>query len=219
MSLKFDIPYKELAFQGAPHREMVNLQPSVDCLCNLTEVPAFVVTLNEITHVHFERLTFQAKNFDMVLIFEDFTREVAKITAIPMEHVEMIKEWLDDIKVTFSGGPAPLKWPMIMNTIRQEGEYFWMDEDEEGEKKPMGFEFLSAEASDDEGEDGESDESNFSEDMQNASSSEEEDEDEESLVDEDEESSDEDEDEVRVVVVVALPLLHAAATHTTSTVH
>ena len=62
VSLKFDIPYRELAFQGTPFREMVVVQPSVDCLVNLTEVPAFVVSLSEIEHVHFERVTFQVLN-------------------------------------------------------------------------------------------------------------------------------------------------------------
>jgi len=47
-NLEFDIPYKDLAFQGTPHREMVTMQPSVHCLVNLTETPAFVVSMTTV---------------------------------------------------------------------------------------------------------------------------------------------------------------------------
>lgn len=40
---------------GTPNREMVTLQPSVHCLVNLTETPAFVVSMTSVEHVHFER--------------------------------------------------------------------------------------------------------------------------------------------------------------------
>eukprot|EP00947_MAST-08B_sp_MAST-8B-sp1_P002039 g2039.t1 len=212
-SLKFDVPYRELQFQGTPFREMVNLQPSVDCLVNLTEVPAYVVSLSDIEHVHFERVTFQSKNFDMVIIFKDFSKEVSRVSAVPMENIDMIKEWLDDIHITFTAGQATLKWPAIMTAIRDQGEYFWMDEDEEGEKKPVGFDILSGDADEEEevrewvggwvgegvdgclgGWDDEDDESEFSEGDEESDSD---DDDDDSLVDEDEleDSDDEDEDE------------------------
>ena len=42
-SLEFDIPYRDLGWHGVPHREMVFIQPTVNCLVNLTEMPFFIV--------------------------------------------------------------------------------------------------------------------------------------------------------------------------------
>ena len=97
---------------------MVIIQPSVNCLVNLTEVPSFVLSLSDIEHVHFERITFQSKNFDMVLVFKDFTRDVAKISAIPTDYYDMIGDWINDNNITMSQGPASLKWPGIMTAVR-----------------------------------------------------------------------------------------------------
>jgi len=56
-NLEFDIPYKDLAFQGTPHREMVTMQPSVHCLVNLTETPAFVVSMTTVKRKENKKLT------------------------------------------------------------------------------------------------------------------------------------------------------------------
>lgn len=53
---QFDIPYKELAFYGNTGKSIVKIMPTVNCLVNLTEFPFFVVTIDEIEHVHFERV-------------------------------------------------------------------------------------------------------------------------------------------------------------------
>ena len=42
---------------------MVLMQPSTHCLVNLTEWPPFVLTLQEVEHVHFERVTYATKVF------------------------------------------------------------------------------------------------------------------------------------------------------------
>lgn len=43
-SLEFDIPYRDLGFTGNPHKEMVTIQPTLNCLCNLTETPFFLLS-------------------------------------------------------------------------------------------------------------------------------------------------------------------------------
>ena len=90
-SIQFDAPYRELAFSGNPNKEMVTLQPTVNCLVNLTEQPAFVISLDDIEHVHFERVLFSGKNFDCVIIFKDLKRPVAQINMIPMQDLDLIK--------------------------------------------------------------------------------------------------------------------------------
>jgi nucleosome binding factor SPN SPT16 subunit len=54
--IEFDIPYRDLGFQGAPSKACVNLYPTVHCLVNLTDAPFFIMTLEEIEIAHFERI-------------------------------------------------------------------------------------------------------------------------------------------------------------------
>ena len=110
----FDIPYRDLGFSGVVHKEMVFLQPSVNCLLNLTEYPPFVLTLDDIEHVHFERITFEVKAFDVVIILKDLTRTPVKINAIPMVQLDLLMEWLNDIDVCFTLGPMNLNWTKAM---------------------------------------------------------------------------------------------------------
>ena len=55
--IEFDVPYKELKFEGAPNKANVMLYPTVHCLVNLTETPFFIMNLEEIEVAHFERIT------------------------------------------------------------------------------------------------------------------------------------------------------------------
>lgn len=54
--LEFDIPYRDLGFEGVPHRSSVLLQPTVHCLVHLTEQPFFVLSLDQIEIAYFERV-------------------------------------------------------------------------------------------------------------------------------------------------------------------
>lgn len=53
-----------------------------------------MIVLDEIELVHFERVQFHLKNFDMVFVFKDYTRKTAMINAIPMNMLDHVKEWL-----------------------------------------------------------------------------------------------------------------------------
>uniref|UniRef100_A0A915IGG8 FACT complex subunit n=1 Tax=Romanomermis culicivorax TaxID=13658 RepID=A0A915IGG8_ROMCU len=142
--LEFDTPFRELGFFGVPHRSSVLLQPTSSCLVNLTDWPPFLVTLDEVELVHFERVQFQLKNFDMVFIFKDYVKKVAVVTAIEMKMLDHVKEWLDSCEIRYTEGIQSLNWPKIMKTILDDPEGFF----ENG-----GWNFLNTE-SDDEGEGG-----------------------------------------------------------------
>ena len=43
-------------YHGVPHRSTVLLQPTTHCLVNLTEQPSFIIVLDEVELVHFERV-------------------------------------------------------------------------------------------------------------------------------------------------------------------
>ncbi|KAI9796396.1 MAG: FACT complex subunit spt16 [Piccolia ochrophora] len=148
-----DIPFRELGFNGVPNRANVLLQPSTDCLVQLTEPPFFVITLEEIEVAHLERVQFGLKNFDMVFVFKDYHRQPAHINTIPVESLEAVKEWLDSVNIVFYEGPLNLNWGAIMKAITSDPHKFFFtdggwsilstesdDEDEESEDEDSVFE-------------------------------------------------------------------------------
>ncbi|OXU23767.1 hypothetical protein TSAR_000965 [Trichomalopsis sarcophagae] len=123
--IDFDTPFRELGFQGAPFRSTVLLQPTSGCLVNLTEWPPFVITLEDVELVHFERVQFHLKNFDMIFVFKDYHRKVAMVNAIPMNMLDHVKEWLNSCDIRYSEGVQSLNWTKIMKTITDDPEGFF----------------------------------------------------------------------------------------------
>jgi nucleosome binding factor SPN SPT16 subunit len=178
--LEFDIPYRDLGFHGVPNREMVLIQPTVRCLVNLTETPFFLVELDRVEHIHFERCTFRSKNFDMIIILQNFDVLPLSINAVPMNELDAIQEWLTDCSITYTAGQASMSWKSVMNLVKGDPR-FYEETDEHGESKPAGWQFLQA----DDNHDGNEEEDDGDEDY---SAGDDDDEDEE---DEDEEEDDE----------------------------
>jgi nucleosome binding factor SPN SPT16 subunit len=139
--LSVDMPFRDLGFNGVPARSSVTIQPTTDCLVQLTEPPFSVFTLTDIEVVHLERVQFGLKNFDMVILFKDFTRPPAHINTIPVESLDGVKDWLDSVDIPFSEGPLNLNWGTIMKTLIADPHEFF---------KQGGWSFLDTE-SDDEG--------------------------------------------------------------------
>ncbi|GFU78575.1 FACT complex subunit SPT16 [Trichonephila clavipes] len=162
--VEFDTPFRELGFPGVPYRSTVQLQPTSGCLVNLTDWPPFVITLEEIELVHFERVQFHLKNFDMVFVFKDYHRKVAMVNAIPMNMLDHVKEWLNSCDIRYTEGIQSLNWTKIMKTITDDPEGFF----ESG-----GWSFLDPES---EGEEGDDDDDSAEDDQYQPSGSEDEEE-------------------------------------------
>ena len=178
-ALEFDIPYRELGFFGVPNKSQVFLMPSVNCLVNLTEQPFFVVTLNEIEIAHLERVQFALKAFDLVLIFKDYSRPPIRISNVPTESLEAIKDWLNDIDLVYSESTNNYNWSNVMKEVTkdmhmfvQEGgwEFLQDESDEEEEPKEPEESDSSFEEEDVSAEESaESEESDFSEESEESS--------------------------------------------------
>merc|ERR1719220_3009153 len=144
-AVDFDQPFKKLGFMGVPFRETVQLQPTATSLVNLTSWPPFVVSLDELELIHFERVQFQLKNFDMGFIFKDYSKKVILVGSIPMNVLDHIKDWLNSVDIKYTEGIQSLNWTKIMKTIVDDPEAFFEDggwnfldgndEDEEGEEE------------------------------------------------------------------------------------
>lgn len=148
--IQFEIPIRELAFFGVPKKSNVLLQPTPNALVNLTDPEPTVITLSEIELVHFERVSFQLKNFDMTIVFKDYSIKPLSISAVEMSKLEDIKNWLDRCDIKFTSGSKNLNWPALMKQIMSDLDKFF---NEDG-----GWSILDEDASEEEGEDEEDEE-------------------------------------------------------------
>lgn len=163
-NMDFEVPYDKLWFMGTPHKEMVKIWFSPHCLLNVSEVPFFVVCVEDIEHVHFERVMPSSRNFDMVIIQKDLSKDPVVINAIPREHLIKIEQTLLEMDVTFTYGAQTWKWRPILDEAK-DNPTFYHDKDEEGEKKFPGWAlFLENGGDDDEegsGQESEDDDSEY----------------------------------------------------------
>ena len=147
--IKFDVPFRELEFNGVPFKSNVTLFPTQNCIISLGEVPFFVITISEINIIYFERVSQSLKNFDMAFIFKDLSKPIKKIGAIPMENLEMLKNWADENDIFFGEGLFNMNWQNVMSSIKDNPYNFvengcWNilaenlsdDEEEEEEENP-----------------------------------------------------------------------------------
>ena len=70
LNLEFEIPFRELGFHGVPHKSTAFIMPTVNCLVELVESPATVVAMPAVAIVNLERVGFNLRNFDMVIVFK-----------------------------------------------------------------------------------------------------------------------------------------------------
>ncbi|KAG5454756.1 FACT complex subunit SPT16 [Clonorchis sinensis] len=142
-NLEFETPFRDLGFYGCPHRSTVFLMPTSSALISVTELPPFVVTLDEVEFIMLERVTLSIRTFDMVFVFKDYTKKPAMINSIPSTALELVKEWLLSCDLYYAEGTKSLNWPKLMKSILDNPEGFIED---------GGWSFISPEEDDDEDE-------------------------------------------------------------------
>ena len=142
--IRFELPYRELEFTGVPFKTSVKLYPTVKCIISLNEIPFLVINISDIEIIYFERVSQSLKNFDMAIIFKDFSRPIKRITTIPMENLDMLKTWADENDILYGEGLYNMNWGSIMNNIKEAPDQFIED---------GCWNFLAENASDDENED------------------------------------------------------------------
>jgi nucleosome binding factor SPN SPT16 subunit len=136
----FDSPYRNLGFDGIHAKDNVVFFPTTNCLVSLIVSPFFIVTLDEVEMVFFERVQFTLRQFDMVFVLKDYSKAPIHIGSIPRHNLESIKEWLDSCDVKHYSGPHNLNWKKLMKEVLEDPRGFWEDggwatlEEEESEE-------------------------------------------------------------------------------------
>lgn len=125
--MEVDIPFADMAFEGVPSRANVKLYPTMDCLVQLSDPPFMVVTLSDIEIASLERVQFGLRQFDMVLIFNDYQRPPLQINSIPTTQLDPLKEWLDSVDIPLTESGVNLNWSQIMKMINEHPHDFFQN--------------------------------------------------------------------------------------------
>ena len=127
--IKFDVPLRKLAFRGVAQKSMTTITPTVNCLVELISMPFTVIFLEDIEYVVFERVDFNLRNCDMVLIFKDISRKdnPFQIKEIENKQLDNIKQWLEQLKINYSEIRQTINWPAFMKNVRQDPEAFFKE--------------------------------------------------------------------------------------------
>ena len=118
--------------------------PTVHCLVAISEIPFFVMSVDEIDVVHFERVNYSSKSFDVTFIYKDLTTW-KRISNVPIESLEQLKDWANSKKLIFSEGAVNMNWQNVLSEIRA---------DLDGFVEQGGWNFLVEGESDEEEEEG-----------------------------------------------------------------
>lgn len=140
-NVEFDIPVRELAFEGVPNKSVITLCPCKKVLSALQDWPPFILDLSEVDVVIFERAMAQLREFDIVFVKKDYEQSPVRITTIPTVSLKDIKPWLHDMKMTWYSCAMNMQWPLVMKEITKDPGKFvedgcwdaWFPEDGSGE--------------------------------------------------------------------------------------
>ncbi|KAF8666391.1 hypothetical protein HU200_053498 [Digitaria exilis] len=186
LALQFETPVQKLGFNGVHGRTTCFIAPSSCCLVQLIETPFLVTSLREVDIVCLERVVFGQKSFDMVFVFQDYTRDVVRIEAIPMADVDKIKDWLNDCSLKYYESKLNLNWRKVLKTMIN-------DPDSEANDR---WEFLNPDASDSDSGSSETEDDQYEpSDMETGSESDDDGSDNESVVNSGEDDGGSDEDD------------------------
>eukprot|EP00475_Leptophrys_vorax_P036961 TRINITY_DN6319_c0_g1_i1.p2 TRINITY_DN6319_c0_g1~~TRINITY_DN6319_c0_g1_i1.p2 ORF type:complete len:680 (-),score=232.40 TRINITY_DN6319_c0_g1_i1:5681-7720(-) len=124
-SFEFDIPWKDLMFQGVPNKSSVQILPTVNCLIALEDNPPWILSFDEIEVAYFERVQLSLKHFDLVFVYKDFDRPVEKIRTIASQSLDTIQSYLNEIEILYFVGPMNLQWPRILKEVQKNPKDFY----------------------------------------------------------------------------------------------
>jgi len=122
--LPIDIPFKQLAFNGVPHKQVVTLCPCKNVLAALQEWPPFCLDLSEIDVVVFERAIMTLREFDIVFVKKDYDQMPIRITTIPQSSLDTIKSWLASIEAVWYACSMNMQWALVMKDITKDLKLF-----------------------------------------------------------------------------------------------
>lgn len=122
-SLKVQTPKD--GFYGVHARESVLFQQTHDSIVSLFEQPFFVLSLEDVEIVNFERVVYNVKTADVVFIFKDKTLPPSKILSIETSYMGRLKDYLDSNNIVYMETVFNIQWKAVLNEILEDPISFY----------------------------------------------------------------------------------------------
>ncbi|KAI5192053.1 hypothetical protein NEMIN01_1801 [Nematocida minor] len=104
-------------FFGVPHRQSVFIQPTAECLINLTEFPFFVLPFKDIEILNFERRISGVTTSDLVFVLKDKSRNPVHVHGISAASVPWLMDFFDSKNICFTETKVNIQWSNVLRSI------------------------------------------------------------------------------------------------------
>ncbi|OAG29912.1 hypothetical protein NEDG_01459 [Nematocida displodere] len=104
-------------FFGVPHRQSVLIQPTSECIVNLTEFPFFILPLKDIEILNFERRVSGVTTCDMVFILKDKTKAPVYLHSVASSDVAWLMDFFDSKNICFMETKVNIQWSNVLKSI------------------------------------------------------------------------------------------------------
>ncbi|TBU19138.1 Spt16/Cdc68-like protein [Ordospora colligata] len=133
--IKVQIPHD--GFSGVPFKENVMIKQTHECLVSVEEAPYFVLSLEDIEVVNFERVVSTVKTVDVLFILKNKypvhavmknkLRLLVSIQSVDVQSVDKLKEYLDLNNVLFMETSVSIRWTNVIASIMKDPISFYED--------------------------------------------------------------------------------------------
>ncbi|ADM11178.1 nucleosome binding factor SPN subunit SPT16 [Encephalitozoon intestinalis ATCC 50506] len=133
----FKVQIPKTGFHGVPFRENVMIKQTHECLVSLDEAPYFVLTLEDVEVVNFERVVLTVKTVDVLFILKNKypldvvmknkSRLLVSILSVDVQSVNKLKEYLDSNNILFMETSASIRWNNVIGSIMKDPISFYED--------------------------------------------------------------------------------------------
>ncbi|CAD26188.1 similarity to yeast CDC68 [Encephalitozoon cuniculi GB-M1] len=134
---RFKVQIPKAGFYGVPFRESVMIKQTHECLVSLDEAPYFVLTLEDVEVVNFERVVLTVKTVDVLFILrnrypldvvmKNKSRLLVSILSVDVQSINKLKEYLDSNNVLFMETSASIRWNNVIGSIMKDPISFYED--------------------------------------------------------------------------------------------
>ncbi|KAI5153294.1 hypothetical protein NEPAR06_0330 [Nematocida parisii] len=112
-------------FFGVPHRQSVFIQPTSECLVNLTEFPFFVLPFKDIEILNFERRVSGVTTSDLVFVLKDKTKVPVHVHGVSAMSVPWLMDFFDSKNICFTETKVNIQWNNVLKSVLDDPMAFY----------------------------------------------------------------------------------------------
>ncbi|EAY13098.1 Clan MG, family M24, aminopeptidase P-like metallopeptidase [Trichomonas vaginalis G3] len=125
---KLVVPHKQLGFYGVCSKEMSVIYLLPNAIASVVNSPPFVLMMDRVDIVVFERETLSVTNIDISFILKNLTQEVVQISHVSVTDAKNIKQWLGVLQIPFFSSKNNITWKDVIPNILKKGRAYFESE-------------------------------------------------------------------------------------------